>query len=151
MHLVSVYDYIEVEPIFNHPTYPLILGVNIGAAFITWHRLLSSRATHGPGHRQGHARWFAAIAVFAFLICALISVACNIRFAELTWIDYRGYPGGPLAFLFEQQAVTVDTVANAAGTIAAALADALMVILCNLSSACKYLPYRNIFSYIDAL
>lgn len=78
-------------------------------------------------------------------VLATTNIACNINFNEHMWIDERNYPGGPLAFLLEQQAriglllfITmnalsyhkphiVDTVGNTATVLTALMADSLLV------------------------
>ncbi|EMD34961.1 hypothetical protein CERSUDRAFT_116481 [Gelatoporia subvermispora B] len=76
-------------------------------------------------NKASNAKWFA-------LVCALfasgtINICMNIHFNELTWIDERNYPGGPLAFLLEQQSVWTNTLGNSASLVATFLADGLLI------------------------
>jgi hypothetical protein len=52
-----------------------------------------------------------------------------MKFNELAWIDLRGYPGGPLAFLLHEQAHPIQIRGNAFTIIINFLSDALLVSL----------------------
>ncbi|KAF8875993.1 hypothetical protein BD779DRAFT_177394 [Infundibulicybe gibba] len=69
--------------------------------------------------------WFAmSCALFAI---GTISLACSIHFNQTAWVDERNYPGGPLAFLTEQQGRSVLTVGNSATLMASCLAGGLLL------------------------
>ncbi|KLO15959.1 hypothetical protein SCHPADRAFT_236961 [Schizopora paradoxa] len=46
----------------------------------------------------GKTSWLFAILLFAFLGLGTIQVAAQVKFGELVWIDYRNFPGGPVAW-----------------------------------------------------
>ncbi|EMD39076.1 hypothetical protein CERSUDRAFT_47914, partial [Gelatoporia subvermispora B] len=69
--------------------------------------------------------WLTYIVVLSAL--GTINLAVNIHFNELAWIDERNYPGGPLAFLMQQEAIPVNTVGNVVGIIADFMADSLLL------------------------
>lgn len=50
-----------------------------------------------------------------------------MKFNELAWIDLRGYPGGPLMFLLQEQANPIQIRGNAFAIIIGFLTDALLV------------------------
>ncbi|KAL0568750.1 hypothetical protein V5O48_013238 [Marasmius crinis-equi] len=62
--------------------------------------------------------------LFAF---GTINLACSILFNENAWVNKRGYPGGPKAYLWEQQAIPTQTLGNSASILASFLADGLML------------------------
>ncbi|KAK1230308.1 hypothetical protein PQX77_006601 [Marasmius sp. AFHP31] len=62
--------------------------------------------------------------LFAF---GTISLACSIYYNENAWVNQREYPGGPLAYLFEQQALPTQTLGNTAAILASFFADGLML------------------------
>jgi len=70
--------------------------------------------------------------VFVFLLFALgsVNIGLNMQFGELVWVDERGFPGGPLAYLTTNQAVASNTAGNAVGIIITAMADALLIWRC---------------------
>lgn len=65
----------------------------------------------------------------ALFVFGTINLATSIHFNETAWIDERNYPGGPYAFLLEQQNRTVQTVGNAASIITTTMAEGLLVSL----------------------
>ena len=62
--------------------------------------------------------------LFAF---GTINLACSICFNQNAWINDREYPGGPFAYMIEQQSIPLLTLGNCASILASFLADALMV------------------------
>ncbi|KAL0065744.1 hypothetical protein AAF712_007227 [Marasmius tenuissimus] len=62
--------------------------------------------------------------LFAF---GTISLACSIYYNENAWVNQREYPGGPLVYLFEQQALPTQTLGNTAAILASFFADGLML------------------------
>jgi hypothetical protein len=53
----------------------------------------------------------------------------------MVWIDNRGYPGGPLAFLVQQDSYWVAYMANIVPIIPAWLQDWLLVSVTGVSSS----------------
>lgn len=70
------------------------------------------------------------IYITVLFILAAVTIACNINFNELAWIDERNYKGGPLAFINEQEALPVDTIGNSAGLVITFLVDSLLIYRC---------------------
>ncbi|KAF8884782.1 hypothetical protein BD779DRAFT_1471867 [Infundibulicybe gibba] len=56
----------------------------------------------------------------------MIHLACSIGFNEAAWISERGHPGGPLAFLTEQQGRPIAIVEGGGFTVATILAEGLL-------------------------
>lgn len=71
--------------------------------------------------------WWQFALVVSLFALGTINIICNLNFNQKAWIDNRNYPGGPLGYLQEQQAIAVDTVGNAAGCITTFLADGFLV------------------------
>ncbi|KAI0362156.1 hypothetical protein OH77DRAFT_25099 [Trametes cingulata] len=97
-------------------------GIHIAVFSITMYFLFRPRQHH----------WPAAAFVAALFAMGTINIVCNINFNELAWIDDRNYPGGPLSFMQEQQALPVDTVGNSAAIVASFLADGFLLYRCYL-------------------
>ncbi|KAJ2924818.1 hypothetical protein H1R20_g12292, partial [Candolleomyces eurysporus] len=57
--------------------------------------LLSSSA-----HKKNQARFFIGYSCIIFIL-ATFGIAGNTKFVQMTYIDYRNYPGGPNAFTFD--------------------------------------------------
>lgn len=68
--------------------------------------------------------------VTILFLLAGITIACNLMHNQMTWIDNRNYPGGPGAFILEQQGQLVNTVGNSAGLILAFMVDSLLIYRC---------------------
>ncbi|KAG7085727.1 hypothetical protein E1B28_003270 [Marasmius oreades] len=62
--------------------------------------------------------------LFAF---GTINLACGIHYNENAWVNKREYPGGPFAYLFEQQALPTQTLGNSVAILASFFADGLML------------------------
>ncbi|KAL7283431.1 hypothetical protein ACG7TL_002861 [Trametes sanguinea] len=97
-------------------------GLHIAVFTLTIYYLLRARRRH----------WLASLFVLVLFSMGTVNIVCNINFNELAWIDDRNYPGGPLAFMQEQQALPVDTVGNSAAIIASSLADGFLLFRCYL-------------------
>ncbi|KZT08377.1 uncharacterized protein LAESUDRAFT_676421 [Laetiporus sulphureus 93-53] len=80
--------------------------------------------------RQRANPWTCVLFVSASFILGSLTIIFNIRFNELAWIDYRNYPGGPLAFLQQEEYIPEDRVATVAPFLAAALSDGLLIYRC---------------------
>ncbi|TFK55505.1 hypothetical protein OE88DRAFT_1651854 [Heliocybe sulcata] len=65
------------------------------------------------------------------LALATINICCSINFNERAWIDYRNYPGGPLAFFVEQPSIGVNIAAISTSIITILLCDALLIYRCH--------------------
>lgn len=73
-------------------------------------------------------KWFWLAYIFLLFGCATVNICFNIYIGQLAWIDDRKYPGGPIAFMLEQQAGAFNDVAgNAVAFGSAFLADGLLV------------------------
>ena len=51
----------------------------------------------------------------------------NAYFNELAWIDDRNYPGGPLAFILDQESLPIENAGNAVGILITFFTDGLLV------------------------
>ncbi|PCH37197.1 hypothetical protein WOLCODRAFT_83693 [Wolfiporia cocos MD-104 SS10] len=70
--------------------------------------------------------------MFATVLFGLgtVNIASNIRFNEMIWILDRDYPGGPFAFIQQQEALatrTEDILGNSVTIIATCMADGLLL------------------------
>ena len=72
-----------------------------------------------------NVKWM--VFVFFLFVSATINVSMNMTFNEWAWIDFRGFPGGPFAFLQEEQSNVINTVGNSFGICTGFLTDALLV------------------------
>lgn len=82
--------------------------------------------------------------ISTLFIMATINICCSINFNQLAWIDERGFPGGPLAFIVTQQNRPVNTASLATSIITIFLADGFLVrrnILACSGSKLTYLPW----------
>ena len=73
--------------------------------------------------------------VFLLFVGATVNVSVNMEFNEWTWIDFRGFPGGPLAFLYDEQSNVINTVGNSFGVLSSFLTDALLVCWNSMGSS----------------
>ncbi|KAH7902984.1 hypothetical protein BJ138DRAFT_1021282 [Hygrophoropsis aurantiaca] len=104
-------------------------GVFIGAIAYGGHIAVFCTCVYHLVHEKTISwRWLAFVSTLFAM--GTTNIICNIHYNEMTYIDDRNYPGGPLAFLFTQQALPVDTVGNAAYIIASVLADSLLIYRC---------------------
>lgn len=71
--------------------------------------------------------WWQFAFIISLFVLGTINIICNLNFNQKAWIDNRNYPGGPVGYLQDQQAIPVDTVGNAAGCITTFLADGFLV------------------------
>jgi len=92
-------------------------GVHIAVFFTCSYYLWKSKRT---------ALFYQAY-IFLLFALAAINIACNINYVELTWIDERNYPGGPAAFIQQQEALPVHTLGDAAANAITLLVDGLMI------------------------
>ncbi|KAF5381871.1 hypothetical protein D9757_008369 [Collybiopsis confluens] len=99
-------------------------GVHVAVFSIVTYITLKKRWKR-PSSDQVWIGWL----VFNTLLFAFgtINMACSIRFNQNAWINDREYPGGPFAYMIEQQAAPVLTLGNTAAVLASCLADALLL------------------------
>jgi len=50
-----------------------------------------------------------------------------MHFGQMVWIDNRSYPGGPYAYLVQQEGNTLLTAGDAESILVSLLADGLLV------------------------
>lgn len=106
-------------------------GTYVGAAAFGIHATIFSIAAYYILKAKFSIRgtlWLVYLVVL--LILGAINLSCNINFNELTWIDERNYPGGPLGFINEQQALPVNSLGNAAANAITLLVDSLIIYRC---------------------
>jgi len=58
---------------------------------------------------------------------ATIGFAMNVKFIQMTYIDYRNYPGGPNAFTFEQYTLPINVTTVAVYVLMNWFSDGLML------------------------
>jgi len=71
--------------------------------------------------------WFFGLLLFVFLALGTIQVAAQVKFGELIWIDYRGFPGGPVAWYHGHYNNVFNTLEFAGFISANFLADAVLL------------------------
>lgn len=71
--------------------------------------------------KRSNFKWLAF--VFVLFAVATVNLRFNAHFNELAWIDERNYPGGPLAFLLEQQALAINIAGNIVSILSALMAS----------------------------
>ncbi|KIJ44347.1 hypothetical protein M422DRAFT_30489 [Sphaerobolus stellatus SS14] len=93
-------------------------GMHILIYFMTTYYLIIER-------KRSNWKWL----LFVFLLFSLgtLNIVFNMHFNEQAWIDDRNYPGGPLAYLLEQQSVPIQTAGNAESILISFMADALLI------------------------
>jgi len=75
--------------------------------------------------KKKNIKWL--VFIFALFVCGTGNISFNMTFNEWAWIDFRAYPGGPLAFLLEQQPNVNNTWGNSFSLIVGLLTDSLLV------------------------
>ncbi|KZT01799.1 uncharacterized protein LAESUDRAFT_717278 [Laetiporus sulphureus 93-53] len=93
-------------------------GVHIVIYFMCAYYLIKER-------KKNFWQWL----IFVTILFAMATgnICVNIHFNEMAWIDDRNYPGGPLAFLLEEQSNAINTVGNSLSFVATFLADGLLL------------------------
>jgi hypothetical protein len=79
-------------------------------------------------------KWIPFIA--GLFVLGTVNISCSLHFNQLAFIDQRQYPGGPAAFLTEQQSDSANVGAVATSIIMMIAADIFMV-------KCAFLNTRN--------
>ncbi|KAJ2929654.1 hypothetical protein H1R20_g7447, partial [Candolleomyces eurysporus] len=77
----------------------VIAGVAYGILFTIFVQCILSLRTSNP-QKKRQARWLAAYSCVIFIL-ATCGFAANVKFIQMTFIDYRNYPGGPNGFTFD--------------------------------------------------
>ncbi|KAG7452005.1 uncharacterized protein BT62DRAFT_275787 [Guyanagaster necrorhizus] len=77
-------------------------GILFTMAIQCYSGLLSMRA------RRGTTQWWLWIYVTTVLALATVAIGGNQKFTEMTYIDYRDYPGGPNAFTTDFYATPIN-------------------------------------------
>jgi len=121
--LISGSRLLWLEQVNNTAVYlgAIAYGVTIAVYFICVYYLRVNKT-------RGNWRWLVFVTVLFAL--ATVNIALNIRFAQAVYILNRGYPGGPLAYLLEQQAVPTNIAGNAEAVVIAFLSDGLLIYRC---------------------
>ncbi|KZT01789.1 uncharacterized protein LAESUDRAFT_450793 [Laetiporus sulphureus 93-53] len=100
-------------------------AVYIGAIAYGIHMAIFFICAYQVATKRRFLRWMPLIVVLFSM--ATVNISMNIHFNEMAWIDNRNHPGGPLAFLLEQQASRFNTAGNASAFVATFLADGILV------------------------
>jgi hypothetical protein len=72
-------------------------------------------------------RWLQAVLVTFLFINAGLNFVGSALGAQWAWIDYRGYPDGPLGFIEEQENIWPTILSDIAGVFVTVVADAILV------------------------
>ncbi|KAI0362158.1 hypothetical protein OH77DRAFT_1441428 [Trametes cingulata] len=105
-------------------------AVYIGAVAYGIHIVIFCLTAVGLIREKKKSNWPWLLFIFVLFGLGTANLCLNINFNELAWIDDRNYPGGPLAFLLEQQARPSNTAGNSAAIIITFLADGLLLYRC---------------------
>jgi len=81
---------------------------------------------------RGKRSWGLTAYIIVLTAGTTIFTATNWRFAELMWINYRGFPGGPAAFFEEEFSFWLNTLSNAAYIFNNFLVDGLLLWRCSV-------------------
>ncbi len=76
---------------------------------------------------MGKTSWLFALLLFGFFALGTIQLAAQVKFGELVWIDYRNFPGGPVAWYKGHYDNVFNTLEFAGFISANFLADAVLV------------------------
>jgi len=79
---------------------------------------------------RGKYSWVLAAYVFFMFSLGTIFVGCMLHGLQQGLIDYRNFPGGPIAFWSARYALPLTVTANASATISSWMADALLLYRC---------------------
>ena len=117
LHWRDCIRFVRSVPI-NHSDLHSQLGVHISVYLTCSFYLLKSRT-----------RRFQTWLIFVFLLFALgtVNICFNMHFGQMVWIDNRNYPGGPYAYLVQQEGNTLLTAGDAESILVSLLADGLLV------------------------
>ncbi|KAF5382519.1 hypothetical protein D9615_003080 [Tricholomella constricta] len=118
------------------------VGVTISEIMYGFTIILFFRCMRGllwPRKHSGFPR-NPSMALYTFVLFSLgtVFVAMNARNSELAYIDYRGFPGGPLAFTFSRYSTAIVVIPNAAFILANWLADGFLLFRCKVIWGDKY-------------
>ncbi|RDB26406.1 hypothetical protein Hypma_006563 [Hypsizygus marmoreus] len=92
-----------------------------------------------PGQRS----WWLILYVICILILATVGVGTNAKFIQMTYIDYRNYPGGPNAFTFDLYGAPINVADFTAFVLVDWLTDGMMVY--RFSIIWNFKPFMIIF------
>jgi hypothetical protein len=69
------------------------------------------------------------LSVYSFVlwVLATLGIAGNIKFIQMTYIDYRNYPGGPNAFTFDFYTLPINMLGLVVYVLMNWAADGLLV------------------------
>jgi len=76
---------------------------------------------------MGKTSWLFALLLFGFFALGTIQLAAQVKFGELVWIDYRNFPGGPVAWYKGHYDNVFNTLEFAGFISANFLADAVLL------------------------
>jgi hypothetical protein len=86
------------------------------------------RALLLPKKRDGFSRnSYLAIYTFVLFSITTVFVALNARTSQLAYIDFRGFPDGPIAYAASQYGKAIFVIPNGAFVLTNWLADGLLV------------------------
>lgn len=85
--------------------------------------------------KSGRKYWVLVAYAGVLFILATLAVGAIFRFSEMTYIDNRNYPGGPVAFYRDFTSDYVHVIGQSSATILPWIADPLMIqrlwVICN--------------------
>ena len=96
----------------------VFVGVHLTTFFMSGYFLLKDKT---------NASWKWLLFILVLFANGTANICFNVHFNEMAWIDQRNYPGGPLAFLNEQQALPINTAGNVNLVVSVILAQMLLV------------------------
>ncbi|KAF9045148.1 hypothetical protein BJ165DRAFT_1475657 [Panaeolus papilionaceus] len=77
--------------------------------------------------RKIKQNWKWILYVTVLFGCGTTNISVNMHFNQLAWVDLRGYPGGPLMFLLQQQSYITQAAGNGVSAVIGFLVDALLI------------------------
>lgn len=112
-------------------------AVSVGAVAFGLHTAIFSIYAYHAAKAKKFPALQLIYTVVLFLLAG-VTIGCNLSHNQMTWIDNRAYPGGPGAFILEQQGQFVNTIGNSAGLILAFMVDSLLIHRCYIVWSSKY-------------
>ena len=107
---------------YPHPPERLLIppstGVHVAVAYNAIRTIIYDK-------NKSSKIWLPFVGI-VFLV-STINICSSINFNQLAWIDERGFPGGPLAFIVTQQNRPVNVAVLATSIITIFFADAFLV------------------------
>lgn len=107
----------------------ILSGVGYGVHFTLYLIVLQHLVQHPPHRRSGKPKvpWGLVAYITWNFIMGTFGIAAEARFNQMTFIDFRNYPGGPNAYVSAEYGVFINIFGTVAYIILNWFADGLVV------------------------